>query len=84
MWSPRVLGTEWVDALRAEPSPAAERAEELRAQVIEAITTGTPHELVPFTGQTAGLIRETLPAGEIVSRMVAEAEAAIARLTAAT
>ncbi len=81
---PRVLGTEWVDALRAEPSPAAERAEELRAQVIEAITTGAPHELVPFTGQTAGLIRETLPAGEIVSRMVAEAEAAIARLTAAT
>ena len=81
---PRVLGTEWVDALRAEPSPAAERAEELRAQVIEAITAGAPHELVPFTGQTAGLIRETRPAGEIVSRMVAEAEAAIARLTAAT
>ena len=81
---PRVLGTEWVEALRAEPSPAAGRVEELRAQVIEAITTGAPHELVPFTGQTAGLIHETLPAAEIVARMVAEAEAAIARLTAAT
>jgi len=77
---PRVLGTEWVDALRADPALTEERAEELRAQVIEVVTSGDPHELVPFTGQTAGLIRETLPAAEIVRRMVAEAEQAAGRL----
>ena len=80
---PRVLGTEWVDRLRADPQTARERADELRAQVIEAVTSRAPHALVPFTGQTAGLIRETLPAAEIVRRMVAEAEAAIARLSGA-
>jgi len=41
-----------------------------------------PHELVPFTGQTAGLVREVLPAGEIVERMVSEAEEALERASA--
>lgn len=77
---PRVLSTEWVERLRADPGLAREQAEALRAQVIEVVTSGAPHELVPFTGQTAGLIRETLPAGEIVRRMVSEAEKAAKRL----
>ena len=77
---PRVLSTEWVERLRADPGLAREQAEALRAQVIEVVTSGDPHELVPFTGQTAGLIRETLPAGEIVRRMVSEAEKAAKRL----
>lgn len=33
--------------------------------------------LTPFTGQTAGLVGEVLPAGEIVRRMAAEACAAL-------
>lgn len=33
-------------------------------------------------GQSAGGVRDVLPAGEIVRRIVAEAEAAIARLDA--
>jgi enoyl-[acyl-carrier protein] reductase II len=77
---PRVLSTEWVERLRADPALAEDQAEALRAQVIEVVTSGDPHELVPFTGQTAGLIRETLPAGEIVRRMANEAEAAATRL----
>jgi nitronate monooxygenase/enoyl-[acyl-carrier protein] reductase II len=36
-----------------------------------------PHELVPFTGQTAGMIHDVLPAGEIVRGMVSEAEEAL-------
>jgi nitronate monooxygenase/enoyl-[acyl-carrier protein] reductase II len=32
------------------------------------------HELVPFTGQTAGMIHDVLPAAEIVRGMVSEAE----------
>jgi len=33
--------------------------------------------LVPFTGQTAGMIRDVLPAAEMVVRLVSEAEAAL-------
>jgi len=29
------------------------------------------HELMPFTGQTAGLIREILPVEEVIRRIVA-------------
>ncbi len=36
-------------------------------------------EMVPFTGQTAGLISEVLPAGEIVHRLIVEAEGTLRR-----
>jgi nitronate monooxygenase/enoyl-[acyl-carrier protein] reductase II len=36
-----------------------------------------PHELTPFTGQTAGLINDVPPAADIVRSIIAEAEAAI-------
>jgi enoyl-[acyl-carrier protein] reductase II len=77
---PRVLRTEWVDALRADPAAVADRADELRAAVIEAVGAKDPSGLVPFTGQTAGMIREVLPAATILERMVADARAAAARL----
>jgi enoyl-[acyl-carrier protein] reductase II len=77
---PRVLGSEFVERMRSSATPAADSAEAMRAEVIAAITDGRTHELVPFTGQTAGLIHETLPAAEIVRRMASEAEAAAARL----
>ncbi len=44
---------------------------------MEAVRQGRGHELVPFTGQTAGMIGEILAAGEIVRAMVAEAEEAL-------
>jgi nitronate monooxygenase/enoyl-[acyl-carrier protein] reductase II len=42
-----------------------------------ATASGVAHRLVPLTGQSAGLIREVLPAAAIVSRLVAEADAAL-------
>jgi enoyl-[acyl-carrier protein] reductase II len=54
-------------------------AERLRDEVLSAIRGRTTHELLPFTGQTAGMVHEVSPAGEIVERMVAEAERALAR-----
>jgi hypothetical protein len=33
---------------------------------------------VPFTGQSVGLVREVLPAGEILRRLIAEAAVALA------
>ena len=77
---PRALRTEWVDRLRADPAEAAARADELRAEVVEMVSRRDPSDTAPFTGQTTGLIRETLPAGEIVRRLAAEAESAIAGL----
>jgi len=34
---------------------------------------------LPFTGQTAGMVHDILPAREIVERMVSEAELALKR-----
>jgi enoyl-[acyl-carrier protein] reductase II len=46
------------------------------------VREGRQHEMTPFTGQTAGLIRELLPAAEIVRRLVSEAEEALAAAAA--
>ena len=35
------------------------------------------HEIVPFTGQSAGLVREVLPVAEIVRALLSEAEQAL-------
>ena len=56
----------------------AER-ERLPGELVEAVRAGRGHELVPFAGQTAGLISSVQPAGAIVRGLVAEAEAALRR-----
>ena len=45
--------------------------------MMTAIKQGRGHEYVPFTGQSAGMIRDILPPGEIIERMVAEAESTL-------
>ncbi len=35
------------------------------------------HEIVPFTGQSTGLVREILPVAEIVRTLLSEAERAL-------
>jgi enoyl-[acyl-carrier protein] reductase II len=72
--TPRVLRTPFVDEWNAKPEQAAASAERLREELGTAIAERRPHELIPFSGQTVGLIDEVLPAGEIVRRIVAEAE----------
>ena len=74
---PRALRTPFVAAWGGRPEEAARRAEELRHEILGALRAGRIHEMAPFTGQTAGLVRDVLPAGEIVRRMVAEAERAL-------
>jgi enoyl-[acyl-carrier protein] reductase II len=75
--SPRVLRTDFVERWNeAEPGKSAEQ---MRAELGSAIAEGRAHELVPFTGQTVGLIGEVLPAGEIVRRLVAEADELLRR-----
>jgi enoyl-[acyl-carrier protein] reductase II len=70
---PRALRTPLIDQLREHPEwvdPAA-----MGARLRAALEEGGGHEYLPFAGQSAGLISEVLPAGEIVRRVVAEAEA---------
>jgi len=75
-----VIRTEFVERWTGRASEAAEQAERLRGEVIDSIRTGRSHELTPFTGQTAGLIRDVRPAGEIVRGLAAEADAALRRM----
>ena len=76
---PRVLRTPFVEEWSGRIQDARREAEELRDEVLSAIRERTTHELLPFSGQTAGLVHDILPATEIVEKMVAEAELALTR-----
>lgn len=78
---PRVMRTPFVDEWQGRRDDAAAQAEGLRDAIMGSVREGRPHELTPFTGQTAGLIDEVLPAGEIVRRMAADAGDALRRAT---
>ena len=75
--APRVMRTSFVDEWQRRPEAARREAERLRGELMSVVRERRVHELVPFTGQTAGMIDEILPAGEIVRTMVLEAEEAL-------
>ena len=74
---PRVIRTDFVAEWESRPEEAGREADRLRGEITAAIQEQRPHELTPFSGQTAGLIRDVLPAAEIVRGMVSEAEEAL-------
>jgi enoyl-[acyl-carrier protein] reductase II len=74
---PRVMRTSFVEEWQRRPEEARREAERLRGELMSVVRERRPHDLVPFTGQTAGMIDEILPAGEIVRTMVSEAEEAL-------
>jgi enoyl-[acyl-carrier protein] reductase II len=76
---PRVIRTDFVAEWERRPEEAGRQADRLRGEIMASIERQRPHELTPFSGQTAGLIRDVLPAAEIVRAMVAEAEDALER-----
>jgi enoyl-[acyl-carrier protein] reductase II len=77
---PRVISTPFVERhnARAPEDPAA-----VGAELVEALRGGRAHELVPFAGQTAGLIDRVLTAREIVEGMVRDAKARLAAVSQA-
>ncbi|GAA2314968.1 enoyl-[acyl-carrier-protein] reductase FabK [Streptomyces hawaiiensis] len=77
MTVPRSLRTRFVEEGNARPEVAVARAEALRTEVMTSMRDGTAHELIPLTGQTAGLVRDIAPAAELVHRLIAEAEATL-------
>ena len=76
---PRVMRTPFVEEWQRRPEEVRSEAERLRNEVVSLVRQRRPHELVPFTGQTAGMIRDVLPASEVVQRMVVEAGQALER-----
>jgi len=78
---PRVIRTGFVDEWRANPAEAAQRAEQLRGEIMDALRGGSVHEFTPFSGQTVGLVHDVRPAGEIVRSMADEAERALGRIS---
>ena len=76
---PRVMVTDFVAKWQSRTSEAADAAERLRGEIAAALRDGRSHELVPFTGQTAGMIQDVLGAGAIVHRIATEAESALER-----
>jgi enoyl-[acyl-carrier protein] reductase II len=76
---PRVIRTDFVAEWERRPGEAGRQADRLRGEIMASMERRRPHELTPFSGQTAGLIRDVLPAAEIVRAMVAEAEDALER-----
>jgi enoyl-[acyl-carrier protein] reductase II len=79
---PRVIRTDFVAEWEGRADEAGRQAERLRGEIMAAVEERRPHELTPFTGQTAGLIRDVLPAAEIVRAMVAGAEDTLERASA--
>jgi enoyl-[acyl-carrier protein] reductase II len=79
---PRVLRTPFVDEWNARPEDVPAAAERLGEDVMSAAIEGRLHELLPFTGQTAGLVHDVLPAAQILERMVDDARHALGRAAA--
>jgi nitronate monooxygenase/enoyl-[acyl-carrier protein] reductase II len=75
----RTLRTPFIDGLNAASTDAEfdSMAEELAAGVVE----GRKEELLAAAGQSTGLLTDVPSATDVVERIVAEADAVIARLT---
>jgi enoyl-[acyl-carrier protein] reductase II len=72
--SPRALRTPFIEQWDGRSRVEVEqKADELRGMLKTGMKQGRDHEFVPFTGQSAELVHEILPAAEIINRMVVEA-----------
>jgi enoyl-[acyl-carrier protein] reductase II len=76
---PRVIRSDFVAEWERRPDEARRQADRLRGEIMGSIERGRAHELTPFAGQSAGLVREVLPAADIVRGLVSEAESALGR-----
>jgi enoyl-[acyl-carrier protein] reductase II len=73
----RALRTPFIDTWQHRHDDARREADRLRGEVLAAVQQGRIHELLPFAGESAGLVHDIVPAGEIVQRLVAEARHAL-------
>jgi enoyl-[acyl-carrier protein] reductase II len=76
---PRALRTRFSDEWQGRRDDARQAAERLQAEVLSAVREERMEDFVPFTGQTAGLIRDIRSAVDVVTQLVREAEHALLR-----
>jgi hypothetical protein len=70
-WKQNIVAAGAADAVKVLN---AERSADRRR-----VRTNGGHDLVPFTGQSAALVRDVLPAADLVARLVADADRALQR-----
>lgn len=75
----RSLPTAFIREWSAKRAEARREGERLRREMAAMTQAGRRHECLLTAGQTAGGIKDVLPVGEIMRRLVAETEAALAR-----
>jgi enoyl-[acyl-carrier protein] reductase II len=78
---PRALRTPLIDRLREDP--ASVHPAEVGPAFLAAVLDGRGHEYLPFAGQSVALVDRVLPAGEILRRVVEQAEATLRGLATA-
>lgn len=71
---PRMLRTPFTEKWNDRHHEAFEQREALAAQVIPLVRERKGDDFIPFTGQTAGLIRDVKSVAEIISEIISEAE----------
>lgn len=77
----RALSSRFIEQWRNQRDDAKRQAERVRREVIGAIGQGKLGDLLPGAGQSVGLIRDIIPAAELISRIVTEAEDALKSAT---
>jgi len=78
--SPRALRTPFIDEWNQKQADAKSQAQQLRNTIMTGIKEGKSHQLVPFSGQSVGLIRDIRPAKEIINDIMRDAEERIRSL----
>jgi hypothetical protein len=77
-FAPRCLRTPLTDQLEADPDSVDPA--QAGPQLVQAIREGRGHEFVPFTGQSAALVHDVVPATELMTRLIDEMHRALARV----
>jgi nitronate monooxygenase/enoyl-[acyl-carrier protein] reductase II len=73
----RALRSPFIETWRDRREEAQRQAEALLAELVALTRQGKIGDALPAAGQSAGLVRDIRPAGEIVRRMVDEARSAL-------
>jgi nitronate monooxygenase/enoyl-[acyl-carrier protein] reductase II len=76
-FAPRALRTPLIEQLESQPDTVDPAVAGPAA--VAAIKGGGGEEFLPFAGQSVGLIRDVVPARELVHDLLAQAEAALER-----
>jgi len=75
----RSIHTAFLDEWTAKREEARRERDRLRSEIVSTTQAGRPHATLLTAGQSAGGITEILDVAELMHKLVAEAEAALAR-----